>query len=105
VLALTSGVRFSLQQGYTSVAAAHAAFELAQRNGWTCRDASWPVAPRSASQAPLPLTDDPASTSSSTPPSPFTHVASGDAWYVVYAGVNPGVFRTRCAFPGVHLIQ
>ncbi|KAJ7826542.1 hypothetical protein B0H13DRAFT_1918113 [Mycena leptocephala] len=83
VLALTSGIRFSLHQGYTSVSAAHEAFELAQRNVWTCRDASWPVAPLSRSQAPLPPTEDPTSTSSSAPPSPLTRVASGDAWYIV----------------------
>ncbi|KAJ7615077.1 hypothetical protein DFH06DRAFT_1343930 [Mycena polygramma] len=91
VEAATSGVRFALQQGYSRQEDAEAVFEFADNNGWTCRGTRWSTIPISPDQAPLPLPD-----SASLPPA---HGLSSfrrddDLWYVVYQGVNPGVFST-----------
>ncbi|KAJ6455649.1 hypothetical protein C8R47DRAFT_1228147 [Mycena vitilis] len=93
VQADTSGVRFSLQQGYRNEADAQAAFDHAHANGWTCTSSEWAPTPITRSQAPLPVTEE--------NPSP-SHLSSrrpDDPWYVVYAGVNPGIFPTslECA--------
>ncbi|KAJ7925373.1 hypothetical protein B0H13DRAFT_2314586 [Mycena leptocephala] len=92
--AVTSGVRFSLQQGYSTVEQAHAAFEFAHCMGWTCRSSSWAATPISPSQAPKPIADGAFSEDSLLCPR-----KRGEKWYVVYAGVNPGVFATslECA--------
>ncbi|KAJ7646085.1 hypothetical protein DFH06DRAFT_1136231 [Mycena polygramma] len=52
--AATSGVRFALQQGYSSKERARDAFEIAQANGWTCASDSWSAIPVSSSLAPKP---------------------------------------------------
>jgi hypothetical protein len=96
--AVTSGVRFSLQQGYSIVEHAHAAFEFAHRNGWTCRSAAWAATPVSRADAPLPLPE----SDSDTPPSHNSVLGRrppAGRWYVVYAGINPGVFATQCVLP------
>ncbi|KAJ7825524.1 hypothetical protein B0H13DRAFT_2374918 [Mycena leptocephala] len=67
----TSRLRFAVYQGYTSVEQATAAFDLAQRR------APSPI-PEDAEQAPAPLF-------------PRAH----DRYYVVFAGLNPGVFATN----------
>ncbi|KAJ7178544.1 hypothetical protein C8R43DRAFT_942197 [Mycena crocata] len=91
----TTGVRFALHQGYMSVEAAHHAFSLAQENGWT-RTASATLlsSPINITNAPLPISE-------GAPLIVSQLFARGttDAWYVVYAGVNPGVFGSyiECA--------
>ncbi|KAJ7201936.1 hypothetical protein B0H12DRAFT_1244119 [Mycena haematopus] len=85
----TNGVPFALHQGYSTRAGAEAAFELAQTNNWTCVLASW----------------FPKLISSSLAPTPVRHESGGDQrlcerepdapWYVVYRGVNPGIFSTQ----------
>jgi hypothetical protein len=85
----TSGVSFSLVQGYPSREAATKAFDFARRRGWTCDSASWTPTPISAEQAPLPVLEERASRTS------LVHRKPEDPWYVVYAGVNPGVFPSR----------
>ncbi|KAJ7481677.1 hypothetical protein FB451DRAFT_1394310 [Mycena latifolia] len=92
----TSGVRFSLHQGYLSHAQATAAFEFARLQGWTSDvDHSWANTPISSSQAPLPVPSDGLETRHSA----LSIRLAGDPWYVVYAGINPGVFPTyvECA--------
>ncbi|KAJ7197312.1 hypothetical protein B0H12DRAFT_1245072 [Mycena haematopus] len=89
VQAVTNGVPFALHQGYSTRAAAEAAFELAQANNWTCVLASW----------------FPVLISGSLAPKPVGHESGRDErlcererdapWYVVYRGVNPGVFATH----------
>ncbi|KAJ7081902.1 hypothetical protein C8R43DRAFT_965550 [Mycena crocata] len=100
VVASVTGVRFALHQGYASVAAATAAFNFAHEKGWTCvcTDTTWSSFPISITQAPLPFAaaDDRSRSSDSTTLCPRR---AGDPWYVVYAGINPGVFPTslECA--------
>ncbi|KAJ7033982.1 hypothetical protein C8F04DRAFT_1260479 [Mycena alexandri] len=91
----TSGVQFTLHQRYTTVDEAHAAFDIATSNGWTCVSNFWTATPVLPSQAPLPLSNEP---SDFDGPS-LHHRSIDDPWYVVYAGVNPGVFATsvECA--------
>ncbi|KAJ7680868.1 hypothetical protein DFH06DRAFT_1120453 [Mycena polygramma] len=95
--AATSRVRFALHQGYSTTARADAAFEVAQANGWICSSDSW-------SPVPVP---------SSLAPKPWPHQTTAlcaredaDPWYVVYCGVNPGIFATsvECALNvlGIH---
>ncbi|KAJ7173535.1 hypothetical protein C8R46DRAFT_1215466 [Mycena filopes] len=97
VLEATSGVRFALHQGYTTLEAAENAFHLALINGWACDSQSWRATPIQRSQAPLPLADDPTTVSPETPN--LLPRSPGDPWYVVYAGINPGVFGSslECA--------
>ncbi|KAJ7606435.1 hypothetical protein B0H17DRAFT_1221755 [Mycena rosella] len=98
VVASTSGVRFALYQGYPTRAIALAAFEWALACGWTSADPSPSIAPISSSEAPLLITPLPAilpdiRDSVLAPRSP------GNPWYVVYAGINPGIFASsiECA--------
>lgn len=87
--AVTKGVPFALHQGYSTLAAAQAAFDVAHANHWTCALAGW-----------LPLLHVPAA------PQPLAHEPrvhevllctqeTNAPWYVVYSGVNPGVFATQ----------
>ncbi|KAJ7865253.1 hypothetical protein B0H13DRAFT_1898646 [Mycena leptocephala] len=73
VEAATSGLRFALHQGYSVYEHAAAAFQLAQTNSWE------PGSGRHDPRVGARLADDP--------------------WYVVYCGINPGVFATsvECA--------
>ncbi|KAJ6509359.1 hypothetical protein C8R47DRAFT_1208543 [Mycena vitilis] len=84
VQADTSGVRFALQQGYPTPERALAAFELAEANGWTCASRSWSAVPITASLAPKPWPHQ----------SGLSARGDDDPWYVVYAGVNPGIYGT-----------
>ncbi|KAJ7038752.1 hypothetical protein C8F04DRAFT_1179427 [Mycena alexandri] len=83
-----SGVRFAVHQGYPSRERALAAFNLAQLNGWTCRGDAWTETPVLSSDAPLPVTDETARAASQSILAREPH----EPWYVVYAGVNPGIF-------------
>ncbi|KAJ7468814.1 hypothetical protein FB451DRAFT_1177559 [Mycena latifolia] len=87
-----SGVSFSLQQGYPSKARARVAFKFAQRNSWTCRANSSSALRLSPSNAPLPVLEDP---TSNDPSSTLVNREPSDPWYIVYAGINLGVFGTR----------
>ncbi|KAJ7839126.1 hypothetical protein B0H14DRAFT_3458893 [Mycena olivaceomarginata] len=94
----TSGVRFALHKGYATRIQAEAAYELAIANGWTCSMATWTPSPISSAQAPRPpVLDRSALTLESE--SALGRSGVDDPWYVVYAGVNPGVFPTyvECA--------
>ncbi|KAJ7017141.1 hypothetical protein C8F04DRAFT_1279936 [Mycena alexandri] len=92
----TSGVRFALQQGYTTVDDAQVAFDTAVSKGWTCASDFWRATPVLPSQAPAPLTTDPAMDADTRS---RRRSVEAHSWYVVYAGVNPGVFATslECA--------
>ncbi|KAJ7457580.1 hypothetical protein B0H11DRAFT_2243338 [Mycena galericulata] len=85
VQAAISGVPFALQQGYPTTALATAAFELAVQRGWTS-DSDLPI---SISRAPSPINAE-----ESTAPT-LIHRLPQDPWYVVYAGINPGIFATK----------
>ncbi|KAJ7430094.1 hypothetical protein B0H11DRAFT_2264328 [Mycena galericulata] len=93
VQAAISGVSFALQQGYPTVALATAAFELASQRGWTLQADSWSGQPVSVSRAPSPINAE-----QSTAPT-LMHRHAQDPWYVVYAGINPGIFASsvECA--------
>ncbi|KAJ7718103.1 hypothetical protein B0H14DRAFT_3521806 [Mycena olivaceomarginata] len=85
VVNATSGVSCALQQGYTSCAAAQAAYALAQANDWTC---VFPTT-RSSFAAPTGLTREPRDSELLCPRE------RNDRWYIVYCGVHPGVFATH----------
>ncbi|KAJ7605233.1 hypothetical protein DFH06DRAFT_1150624 [Mycena polygramma] len=91
--AATRGVRFSLHQGYSTETPAREAFQLAQANGWTSTSQTWSVVPLSSSLAPQPWG------TASTPSTALCPREPSDPWYVVYSGVNPGIFGTsvECA--------
>ncbi|KAJ7030561.1 hypothetical protein C8F04DRAFT_1263682 [Mycena alexandri] len=83
---LIIGVTNSLYQGYGTFAEAQATFEYAQAHGWTRI-----VAP-----------DGSLSTTIARPPSPIgfleevnpLHAGRTSLWYVVYAGITPGVYAS-----------
>ncbi|KAJ7509960.1 hypothetical protein B0H11DRAFT_1900377 [Mycena galericulata] len=95
VEAAVSGVRFSLYQGYPTAALATAAFQLASEHGWTSEAEadSWSALPISISRAPSPINAQDSTAPTLIPRHPE------DPWYVVYAGINPGIFPTflECA--------
>ncbi|KAJ7860926.1 hypothetical protein B0H13DRAFT_2355299 [Mycena leptocephala] len=86
---VTSRLRFAVYQGYSSVEQATAAFDLVQRRGWTCDSVSWSASPLPASSAPSPIPED--AEQAPAPLFPRAH----DRYYVVFAGLNPGVFGTN----------
>ncbi|KAJ7432250.1 hypothetical protein B0H11DRAFT_2260906 [Mycena galericulata] len=88
----TTAFRFALQQGYKSFATAEAAFQHALEKGWTSSASDWAALPISISSAPLPIANDAASLE-------IANREPDDPWYVVYAGVNPGIFpnNLECA--------
>ncbi|KAJ7680854.1 hypothetical protein DFH06DRAFT_1120444 [Mycena polygramma] len=92
VAAATAGLSFAIQQGYATPELAIASFEVAQQHGWTYESAtaSPETLPRDA-PLPIRLGDDPEGGLFRRDP--------GDPFYVVYAGINPGVFGTylECA--------
>jgi hypothetical protein len=85
----TSGVRFALHQGYPSREDATRAFEFARRKGWTCASLAWVTGPVSGGDAPQPVVQEDGAAVL------LSGCQIGDPWYVVYAGINPGVFPTR----------
>ncbi|KAJ7606053.1 hypothetical protein DFH06DRAFT_1348316 [Mycena polygramma] len=89
----TSGLSFALQQGYASTELAIASFEVAQRHGWTFQSAA-PSPVTLPRHAPLPI----APGDDLNAPGLFPREPN-DPYYVVYAGINPGVFGTylECA--------
>ncbi|KAJ7484053.1 hypothetical protein B0H11DRAFT_2231787 [Mycena galericulata] len=89
VQAAISGVRFALHQGYPSLDLAKSAFEFAHLHGWTSQGGSWSALPLSLSCAPSPVDAE-----QSAAPT-LMHRSPDDPWYVVYAGINPGVFPTN----------
>ncbi|KAJ7893227.1 hypothetical protein B0H13DRAFT_2339815 [Mycena leptocephala] len=99
VEAATSGFRFALQQGYSAIDDAHLVFEHAQRRGWTSDNSAWSSTPMSASDAPVPLAHEHPIAPLSAQGGPLSFRSPNDPWYVVYQGVNPGVFATsvECA--------
>ncbi|KAJ7093641.1 hypothetical protein C8R43DRAFT_964574 [Mycena crocata] len=86
----TERVRFAIHQGYASRAQAVAAFDRAHGNGWTCASGTWSTAPVDPDSAPRPFdSKSPEASdilSSRTP---------DDRWYIVYAGIHPGIFPTH----------
>ncbi|KAJ7470057.1 hypothetical protein B0H11DRAFT_2237973 [Mycena galericulata] len=86
----TSGLSFAVHQGYQSLAMAQTAFQHAVDQGWTSSASEWSALPRSIASAPLPVADH---TTLAVPELPTRQLS--DRWYVVYAGVNPGIFPTN----------
>ncbi|KAJ7429177.1 hypothetical protein B0H11DRAFT_2266724 [Mycena galericulata] len=85
----TSGFRFAIHKGYSSRETAVAAFHHAVSNAWTSTAADWTSLPVSLTRAPLPIAD------ATTFPLPQVATRNPqDPWYVVYAGINPGIFAT-----------
>ncbi|KAJ7178665.1 hypothetical protein C8R43DRAFT_1118037 [Mycena crocata] len=84
----TTGVRFAIHQGYATRTQALAAFEWAHINGWVCKSDSWLPIALASSDAPHPVD----LTATTAPLLPARQPE--DPWYIVYAGVNPGVFPT-----------
>ncbi|KAJ7814315.1 hypothetical protein B0H13DRAFT_1924909 [Mycena leptocephala] len=92
--ASVNAYRFALHQGYPDRAQAVAAFEFTQGRGWTCEAGAWSALPVSPRHAPMPIPTGGAL--------PTTHLSSrrpADPYYVVFKGINPGVFGTsvECA--------
>ncbi|KAJ7901030.1 hypothetical protein B0H14DRAFT_3422939 [Mycena olivaceomarginata] len=87
--ALIRGVPNCIFRGYSSLSAAHAAFDYAHRRLWTrsLNDAS--RQPIAATALPLPITD------TDTVNSLNSSEADDDTWYVVYRGIAPGVYRSH----------
>ncbi|KAJ7029957.1 hypothetical protein C8F04DRAFT_1264306 [Mycena alexandri] len=89
VVPLVIGVSNSLYQGYPTLAEAQAAFKYAHHHGWTriidnngslSTTVAPPPSPMNAPEGPNPL-----------------HVGSSTSnglWYVVYAGIAPGVYSS-----------
>ncbi|KAJ7440410.1 hypothetical protein B0H11DRAFT_2253030 [Mycena galericulata] len=83
--AQVTGVSGALHQGYPTVEAAKAAFEYALTRGWTGRRPS----PTGFVTAPVPSLPIPVSPPVSTSNPLHTEDTQ---WYVVYAGITPGVY-------------
>ncbi|KAJ7238448.1 hypothetical protein C8J57DRAFT_1246521 [Mycena rebaudengoi] len=84
-----AGARHTLYCGYSSIAAAKAAFEYAEICSWTrvCTSRSpSPSAPPSEAM-PLPVQE-------SEPSNPLHEDVPGSKWYIVYAGIKPGVYQS-----------
>ncbi|KAJ7087731.1 hypothetical protein C8R43DRAFT_965018 [Mycena crocata] len=82
---LVSGVSNCIFHGYASVAEAQAAFSYAQVRSWmrvigSARAAAIPIA-----DLPQPLLENPLTWSETL----------DDTWYIVYAGILPGVYRSH----------
>ncbi|KAJ7439886.1 hypothetical protein B0H11DRAFT_2253420 [Mycena galericulata] len=89
VQAAISGVRFALHQGYPSLDLAKSAFDSPTfMAGLLKADPGLPL-PLSLSCAPSPVDAE-----QSAAPT-LMHRSPDDPWYVVYAGINPGVFPTN----------
>ncbi|KAJ7163983.1 hypothetical protein C8R43DRAFT_1122944 [Mycena crocata] len=87
----TTGVRFALHQGYPTIEAAERAFKVAEDNGWTSTDTNtWLSTPISITHAPLPLPP-----TGTVPTSDLFTRRPDDPWFIVYSGVNPGVFPSN----------
>ncbi|KAJ7195284.1 hypothetical protein B0H12DRAFT_1245608 [Mycena haematopus] len=89
----THGVRFALHQGYPSREQAERAYEYAHSKGWTCDSLAWTAGPVPSAAAPLPFGQN------SGRRAALEESCEDNSWYVVYAGINPGVFATslECA--------
>ncbi|KAJ7050215.1 hypothetical protein C8F01DRAFT_1264297 [Mycena amicta] len=85
------GFRLAVFQGYANVVAAHHAFDYAVAHGYTS------TTPQ-ARGLPLPLAEIPASIVDAShaivDEARLLPRASDDRWYIVYQGVNPGVYAT-----------
>ncbi|KAJ7436469.1 hypothetical protein B0H11DRAFT_2256174 [Mycena galericulata] len=84
-----SGIPFAIHKGFASRETAMAAFQHAEANAWTSTAVAWTSLPISMTRAPLPVAD--------ATPTSLPAVATRDPkdpWYVVYAGINPGIFPT-----------
>ncbi|KAJ7225331.1 hypothetical protein GGX14DRAFT_556139 [Mycena pura] len=91
----TKGFRHSVQQGYPTVSQATRAYEYAQEQGWTLTVPRYHGLMLDIASVPRPLeTNDPAVIGDRLDPR-----IPEDPWYIVYKGVNPGIFPTflECA--------
>ncbi|KAJ7225378.1 hypothetical protein GGX14DRAFT_556182 [Mycena pura] len=94
--AAISQFRFAIHQRYATHELATRAFAWASENGWTFEGEAWVARPVDIARAPLPVaSDDP----SRLPARRLCARNPGDPWYVVYQGINPGIFPTsfECA--------
>ncbi|KAJ7810045.1 hypothetical protein B0H13DRAFT_1927548 [Mycena leptocephala] len=94
-------VRGALHQGYDSLAEAHAAYKYARERSWTRALDSRPSSPTTAPDA-IPVLPVPALRSDSEilAPNPLRGAPSrNQRWYVVYAGIAPGIYGSflECA--------
>ncbi|KAJ7142163.1 hypothetical protein C8R46DRAFT_1233198 [Mycena filopes] len=89
VVELVIRVPNSLFQGYPTLAQAELAFLYAQDRGWTrVIDVNGSFAPTTIARPPLPV-------ASNHSPNPLHAGSSTEgAWYVVYAGITPGVYAS-----------
>ncbi|KAJ7496071.1 hypothetical protein B0H11DRAFT_2227076 [Mycena galericulata] len=92
------GVSGNLHQGYPTAQEAHAAFEYARTRGWTGRR------PSPNGLVTIPISSLPVPVSPSPPVSSHNplHGEAGctdHQWYIVYAGITPGIYRSylECA--------
>ncbi|KAJ7641677.1 hypothetical protein FB45DRAFT_1022414 [Roridomyces roridus] len=85
----TDGFRFALHQGYCSRPAAVAAFQYAQNRGWTSTTTTWTAIPIARAAVPHPIADATSPLPAALPPRD-----TGESWYVVHAGIHPGIFPT-----------
>ena len=79
-----------MQQGFATITQAIRAFEYAQENSWTSTTSSNTGLSVDLNLVPKPLTtDDPSVVGDRLRPR-----EPEDWWYIVYVGINPGVFPT-----------
>ncbi|KAJ7041934.1 hypothetical protein C8F04DRAFT_1176591 [Mycena alexandri] len=95
---LVKAVSGSLFQGYYSLDSAVAAFAYAQARSWTrvCPPPHHSRLPQSQSirQPPIPLLPSPAADLDAPNPLHVDADGVGSRWYVVYAGITPGVYHS-----------
>ncbi|KAJ7017741.1 hypothetical protein C8F04DRAFT_1278923 [Mycena alexandri] len=90
--AQVKGARPAIHQGYSTRAAAVAAFNYALDQGWTrvCGSGSFPLP---FTVQPAPLDSLPIPTSLMAAPSPL-HGDGDGTWFVVFCGITPGVYES-----------
>ncbi|KAJ7448469.1 hypothetical protein B0H11DRAFT_2247757 [Mycena galericulata] len=90
--AQVTGVSAAIHQGYASQSEAEAAFAYAQTRGWTG------TRPNGSQTIPTPINSVPTPVvlPSVSFDNPLHGIAGCDetAWYVVYAGITPGIYRS-----------
>ncbi|TRM63044.1 hypothetical protein BD626DRAFT_368110, partial [Schizophyllum amplum] len=93
--AQVNGVKHNSYQGYPSVSEARAAFDVARRRGLTfsCSNATATVG-RQISQTPMSSADLALGLAFLDDDASVAIAPHGHLWYVVFKGVQPGVYRT-----------
>ncbi|KAJ6450234.1 hypothetical protein C8R47DRAFT_1230346 [Mycena vitilis] len=94
---LITGVSGAIQQGYSGPEEALAAYEYARIRGWT--RVAFPSSPPIVAMPPRLLTRLPTPISPDDEANPLHDPRNGGLWYIVYAGIEPGVYQSylECA--------